>query len=353
MEKMFASVLHAPGEVRYEEVEIPQIGASDVLVKVAYAGICGSDLPRSQNENGARMYPLILGHEFSGVVEKIGNEVSEVSVGDRVAVAPLIPDPESIYTKAGEFGLSDNYNIIGTGSNGAFAEYVKVPESHLVYLPNSLDLKTAAGIEPATIAYHGLQRSETVPGDTVAVLGCGSIGQFTIQCAKIFGAEKIIAVDIFDDKLELARKFGADEIINSKNEDIYERIEELTKLGVDVVLETAGSPITQEQSINITKKHGKIVFVGISHSKLSLSSKSVEKILRAELTIKGSWNSYTAPYPGRAWEGSVLAMKKGKIKFKEMISHNIKLDSLNNYLKGMYDKSIPFNKVIVEINPEI
>lgn len=349
MEKMLASVLHNPGDIRYEEVEVPKAVGKDVLIKVAYAGICGSDLPRSQQEDGARMYPLILGHEFSGVVVEVGDKTSKTSIGNRVAVAPLIPDPESFYTKAGEFGLSDNYNIIGTGSNGAFAEYVKVPEQHLIYLPDSLDLKTAAGIEPATIAYHGLQRSEIIPGDTVAVLGCGSIGQFAIQCAKIFGAGKIIAVDIFDDKLELAKKFGADEVINSKNEDVYKRINELTELGVDVVLETAGSKITQEQSINMTKKHGKIVFVGISHSDLSLSAKSVERILRAELTIKGSWNSYTAPYPGRAWEGIVVAMEKGEIKFKEMISHNIKLENLNEYLKGMYDKTIPFNKVVVEI----
>jgi L-iditol 2-dehydrogenase len=346
-------VLHAPGDLRHEEVEVPQIGEKDVLVKVAYTGICGSDLPRSQNEDGARMYPIILGHEFSGTVVEIGGSVHSTSVGDRVAVAPLIPDPESEYTKAGKYGLSDNYNIIGTGSNGAFAEYVKVPENHLIHLPTTLDLKTAAGIEPASIAFHAMQRANIVPGDTVAVLGSGSIGQFAIQCAKIFGAGKVIAVDIFDEKLELAKKLGADEVINSKNENLYERIEALTDLGVDVAIETAGSAITQEQAVNISRKHGKIVYVGISHSDLHLSEESVETILRGELTITGSWNSYTAPYPGRAWEGSVLAMDAGEIKFKEMISHMIGLEDLNEYLQGMHDGSLNFNKVVVKVDSDL
>jgi len=351
-EKMMASVLHGPGELHYEEVNVPQIGDNDVLVKVAYAGVCGSDLARSQAENGARMYPLILGHEFSGEVVETGKNISKNMIGNKVTVAPLIPDPNSEYTKAGEYNLSDNYNIIGTGSNGAFAEYVKVPEAHVIQLPENLDLETAAGIEPGAIAYHAFRRSEMEVGDTVAILGCGSIGQFAIQCAKVFGASKIIAVDIFDEKLELAKSLGADITVNSKNEDLYQKIEETTELGVDVVLETAGSKVTQEQALMITKKHGKIVYVGISHTELTLSEEAVERILRAELNIKGSWNSYTAPYPGKAWEGTIDSIKKGDIVFKPKISHRIRLNQLNEYLKGMYEKTLPFNKVVVEINPE-
>ncbi|MPW25371.1 alcohol dehydrogenase catalytic domain-containing protein [Alkalibaculum sp. M08DMB] len=348
--KMLASILYGPGDIRCEETCIPEIGSTDVLIKVAYAAICGSDLPRSQNENGARRYPLILGHEFSGNIAEIGKDVTKVKIGDKVAVAPLIPDPKSEYSKAGEYGLSDNYNIIGTGSNGAFAQYVKVPEEHVVLVPDSLDLETAAGIEAAAIAFHGLRRSEIEVGDTVAVLGCGSIGQLTIQCAKIFGASKIIAVDIFDDKLKLAKELGADVTINSKSENLMEKILEETELGVHVVLETAGSSITQEQALMITRKHGKIVYIGISHNELSLSEKTVERILRAELTIKGSWNSYTAPYPGRDWEATMNFMKTGHIVFKPMISHRIQLSEIGQYLKDMYNHNIEFNKVIVEVN---
>lgn len=347
---MKASVLHEPGKFVYEDVPVPTLGENDVLIKVAYAGICGSDLPRGVNINGARKYPLILGHEFSGTITEIGSKVDSHKVGEKVAVAPLIPDPNSPYTKAGEYGLSDNYNIIGTGSNGAFAEFVKVPEGHVISLPDNLDLETAAGVEPATISFHALARSGIEVGDTVAVLGCGPIGQFAVQSAKVFGAGKVIAVDIFDDKLALAKELGADVTINSKNEDLLARIKKETGLGVHVVIETAGSKITQAQALLITRKHGKIVYVGISHSELTFSAKAAERILRAELIINGSWNSYTAPYPGRAWEATLDNMSKGKILFKPMISHHIQLEELGEYIPNMFKRNFSFNKVLVAVN---
>lgn len=351
-EQMEASVLVAPGVLECKKVEIPAIGEKDVLIKVAYAGICGSDVPRANLENGARMYPIILGHEFSGTVDKVGSNVTKIKVGDKVAVAPLIPDPNSEYTKEGYYGLSDNYNIIGTGSNGAFSEYVKVPEEHAVVMPEELDLLSAAGVEPATISWHALRRAQIEVGDTVAVLGCGPIGQFAIQIAKIFGAKTVIAVDIFDDKLALAKELGADIAINSKEVDLEQAIKELTGLGVDVVIETAGSKITQKQSLLITCKHGRIVFVGISHQDLPLSEAEAERIMRAELTVTGSWNSYTAPYPGRAWEATLDEMSKGRIKFKEMISHEISLEELPEVLPKMFKRELNYNKIVVAVHPE-
>ncbi|MGM0214355.1 galactitol-1-phosphate 5-dehydrogenase [Enterococcus sp. AZ109] len=350
--QMEASVLVAPGVLELKKVEIPAIGEHEVLIKVAYAGICGSDVPRANLENGARMYPIILGHEFSGTVDKVGSKVSKIKVGDKVAVAPLIPDPNSEYTKEGNFGLSDNYNIIGTGSNGAFSEYVKVPEDHAVIMPEELDLLSAAGVEPATISWHALRRAQVEVGDTVAVLGCGPIGQFAIQIAKIFGAKTVIAVDIFDDKLQLAKELGADIAINSKDEDLEKAIKVVAGLGVDVVIETAGSKITQKQSLLITRKHGRIVFVGISHQDLPLSETEAERIMRAELTITGSWNSYTAPYPGRAWEATLDEMSKGRVKFKEMISHEISLGELSDVLPKMFKRELNYNKIVVAVNPE-
>lgn len=351
-EQMEASVLVAPGVLEWKKVAVPAIGEKDVLIKVAYAGICGSDVPRANLENGARMYPIILGHEFSGTVDKVGSSVTKLKVGDKVAVAPLIPDPNSEYTKEGYYGLSDNYNIIGTGSNGAFSEYVKVPEDHAVVMPEELDLLSAAGVEPATISWHALRRAQIEVGDTVAVLGCGPIGQFAIQIAKIFGAKTVIAVDIFDDKLALAKELGADVAINSKEVDLAQAIKELTGLGVDVVIETAGSKITQKQSLLITRKHGRIVFVGISHQDLPLSEAEAERIMRAELTVTGSWNSYTAPYPGRAWEATLDEMSKGRIKFKEMISHEISLAELSEVLPKMFKRELNYNKIVVAVHPE-
>ncbi|MCC0642724.1 MULTISPECIES: galactitol-1-phosphate 5-dehydrogenase [unclassified Clostridioides] len=349
--KMRASVLYDIGDVRYEMVDIPEITDGEVLVNVKYVGICGSDLPRSMVSglSGGTAYPLILGHEFSGEVAKIGSKVKNIKVGDRVAVAPLVPCGECGYCKEGNFGLCNDYNIIGTRVNGALAEYVKVPEEHILKLPNTLDYETAAGIEPATIAYHGIAKADIKVGDSVVVLGCGPIGQFALQWAKVFGASKIIAVDIFNEKLELSKGLGANYIVNSKEVNAIEEIKKITNGGADVVIETAGSRFTQEQSLLIAKKRGTIVFVGISHTELPLSAKAAESILRGELTLKGSWNSYTSPYPGRAWTATLDFMGKGDIIFTPMISHKIGLNEVGEFLRKMANREINFNKILVEI----
>jgi len=350
-EKMKAAVLHGIGDIRFETVDVPTISEDDVLIRVKYVGICGSDLPRSMISGltGNTAYPLILGHEFSGEVARVGANVEKVKAGDRVTVAPLVPCGTCEFCREGDYGLCDHYAIIGTRVDGAMAEYVKVPQGHVLKLPDTLDYKTAAGVEPSTIAYHGAAKAEILPGDTVAVLGCGPIGQFAVQWAKVFGASRIIAVDIFEDKLALARELGATDTINSKDCDPVERLHELVELGADAVLETAGSKFTQEQSLSMVKKHGHIVFIGISHGELPLSAKSTENILRSEITLRGSWNSYTAPYPGRAWDATLDFMGKGDVVFKPMISHVIQLEEAGEYLSRMANRKIPFNKVLIEI----
>ncbi|MEC1375918.1 galactitol-1-phosphate 5-dehydrogenase [Heyndrickxia oleronia] len=346
--KMKAAVLHSLGNIKKEIVDIPQINEEEVLIKVKYAGICGSDVPRSMI-SGARIYPLILGHEFSGEVVEVGGNVSDIHPRDRVVVAPLVSCGECLYCKAGDYGLCDHYNIIGTGSNGAFAEYVKAPKNHVLKIDDRLDFETAAGIEPATIGYHGLQKANIQPGETVVVMGCGSIGQLTLQWAKIFGASTVIAVDIFDDKLELAKELGADITINSKNEDPVEKIKKLTNGGADVVAETAGNVFTQQQSILAAKKKGRVVFIGITHKGLELKEETMDHIMRGEITIQGSWNSYMPPYPGIAWKATLDYMTKGDIRFKRMISHKIKIEEVGEYLKGMAERTLSFNKVLVSL----
>jgi len=345
-QKMQAAVLYSLGNIQTELIDIPQINEDEVLIKVVYCGICGSDVPRSMI-SGARTYPLILGHEFTGKVAEIGRNVTNVKQGDRVVVAQLVPCGECKFCQASDYALCENYNIIGTGSNGAFAEYVKVPQRHVLQIDDRLNYETAAGVEPATIGYHGLQKAQIQPGETVVVMGCGPIGQLTIQWAKIFGASTVIAVDIFEEKLELARDLGADIVINAKVSDVVQQIRKFTDGGADVVAETAGSKITQQQSILAAKKKGRVVFLGIAHSNLPLEEEAIEHVLRGEIKIQGTWNSYTAPYPGIAWKATLDFMTKGTLKFKPMISHKITVDEVGAYLKKMADRTLKYNKVLV------
>lgn len=351
---MKAAVLESGGNVVVKDIAIPEISDDDFLIKVAYSGVCGSDLPRSQKENGARLYPLVMGHEFSGTVAKVGANIEGFEVGERVAIAPLIPDQKSVYTKEGLYGLSDNYNLIGTGSNGGFAEYVKVPNGHVLHLPDSISLKSAAGIEPATVSAYGLSRGNIKAGDVVAVLGCGSIGQFAVQNAKLFGASKVIAIDIFDDKLALAKKLGADFVINGKKQDVVKTVHELEEYGVDLAVDCAGSRFTEIQALQITRKNGNVVFVGISGDDLPIPADVFEKcVLRGALNIHGSWMSYTSPYPGRSWKIVIDAMERKAMNFDDMISHVISLDDLGSTLTDMYTKKMEFNKVVVKVDQSI
>lgn len=344
--KMEAAVLRSLGAFHKELVEIPSITEDEVLIKVKYCGICGSDVPRSMT-HGARKYPLILGHEFAGVVERTGSNVKHIKTGDRVVVAPLIPCNKCEYCLSGDFGLCEDYNIIGTGSHGGFAEYVKAPKNHVLQIADSVDFETAAGIEPATIAYHAVQKAAIQPGESVVVMGCGPIGQLTIQWARIFGAAKIIAVDIFEEKLLLAKELGATHTFNAKSCNPMEEIIKNTGLGADVAIETAGSSITQQQSILSAKKKGRVILLGITHVGIDLKEKTMDHIMRGELKIQGSWNSYTAPYPGIAWKASLDFMAKGELTFKSMISHKISLDEVGDYVQGMADRTLRFNKVLV------
>ena len=351
---MKAAVLETAGHMVVKNVPVPEISDDDFLIKVAYSGVCGSDLPRSQKEGGARLYPLILGHEFSGTVAKMGANIKGFNVGDHVAIAPLIPNPESIYTKMGLYGLSDNYNLIGTGSNGGFAEYVKVPKGHVLHLPDNISLKNAAGIEPATVSAYGLMRGNIQAGDVVAIFGCGSIGQFAIQCAKLYGAKTVIAVDIFDDKLELAKTLGADYTVNSKSDNAVAKIMEFTQYGVDLAVDCAGNKITETQALECTRKDGNVVFVGISNDELPLSAEVVEKhIMRGGLNIHGSWMSYSMPYPGRAWYVVINGISQKELNFEAMISHVITLDDLASYLEQMYNRKLEFNKVVVKVDESL
>jgi len=349
--KMKAAVLHSLGEVRTELVDIPKINEDEVLIKVVYCGICGSDIARSMM-SGARKYPLILGHEFTGKVAEVGKGITHVKVGDRVVVAPLVPCGVCKYCQVNDYGLCENYNIIGTGSNGAFAEYVKAPKQHVLQIDDRLDFETAAGVEPATIGYHGLQKADIKPGEMVVVMGCGAIGQLTVQWAKVFGATTVIAVDISEDKLKLTKALGADITLNAQTCDVVQKIRELTDGGADVVAETAGSNRTQEQSILSAKKKGRVVFLGIAHSALPLKEETTEHILRGEVKIQGSWNSYTAPYPGLAWKATTDFMAKGNIQFKPMVSHKIAVDEIGKYLKDMSEKKLDFNKVLVAFDSQ-
>ncbi|MCL4441265.1 MAG: alcohol dehydrogenase catalytic domain-containing protein [Firmicutes bacterium] len=210
---MKAVKLYEAGDLRVEEVDIPELEPGCVLVKVKAVGVCGSDIPRV-NFYGAYHPNLTIGHEFSGEIVKV-NQVGNWQVGDRVVVPPLIPCNHCQWCRTGHYSLCEDYSYFGSRRDGAMAEYVTVPEKNLLPLPDNVPFEAGAMVDPAANAIHGIWKGEINPGDTVAIYGCGPIGLFAIQFAKILGAGMVIAIDVKEQKLNIARDLGADEVINA------------------------------------------------------------------------------------------------------------------------------------------
>lgn len=314
---MKAGVVHAKNDIRYEEIEKPVPGAKEVLIKVKYTGICGSDVPRV-NGDACHFFPNVLGHEFSGVVETVGSDVTSVKAGDRVAGVPLVPCMECEDCLKGNYSLCKHYSFIGSSRFGSFAEYVTVPEKNAVKFEDSVSFEQGAFFEPATVALHGLLRVPFEGGGTVAVLGGGTIGMFVTQWAKIFGAKQIVVFDIADERLRLGERLGAAAGINTLEEGFMDQALELTDgRGFDYVYETAGNTITMKMAFGLAANKAKVCFVGTPVKELSFSVKEWENMNRKEFTLTGSWMSYSAPFPGKEWDLTAHYFKTGDLKFDE------------------------------------
>lgn len=316
---MKAGVLFNKEDLRYTEWPEPVIERGNVKVHVKYTGICGSDVPRV-NGDASHFYPNILGHEFSGTVSAVGVGVTSVKEGDRVAGVPLVPCMKCDDCQQGNYSLCSHYSFIGSRQYGSFAEYVVVPEQNVVKVSDSVSFEQAAFFEPATVALHGLTRVNYQGGKTVAILGGGTIGIMTMQWAKIFGAAKVAVFDIVPERLELAKRLGADIGFNTLDEKFEENVECFTDgNGFDYIYETAGNAITMKMAFKLAGKKANICFIGTPTKSLSFSVEEWENLNRKELTIAGSWMSYSSPFPGREWELTAHYFQTGQLKFDDSL----------------------------------
>lgn len=339
-EKMTAAVMYAPGDIRVEEVATPSPGHGQVLLKVAACGVCGSDIPRMLH-NGGYVMPIICGHEFSGYVAELGAGVVGFSIGDLVTVPPLIPCDVCDYCLKGEFGLCENYDYFGSRSNGAYAQYVNAPVGNLLKVPEGMDPRAAAMLDPAAIALHALWKTHLRTGHRVLVVGAGPIGLFAIQWAKLAGASQIVAVDLNEQKTAMAIEAGATSAVQT-----FEEAQALGGRGFDVVLESAGVAATIDMAARLTGPHGHASFIGIPHGPVTLAKETFNSFLRQEATLHGSWNSFSAPFPGAEWRTAAEKMADGSLKWEFMITHELPLSDLPEMMQSLGDRSVFSSKVI-------
>lgn len=318
---MKAAVLYGNEDIRYGDWETPVTRPGTVKVRVRAAGICGSDVPRVLH-HGAHFYPVVLGHEFSGDIAEVGEGVKGLSVGDTVSGAPLVPCMRCDDCMRGNYALCRQYSFIGSREQGSFADYVVLPAQNAVRYDPSIPYVQAAMFEPSTVALHGLRQNDYRGGGTVAVLGCGTIGIFTAQWARILGAKRLVVLDIDDGRLELARRMGADASVNTLNPDFLKEALALTdSAGFDYVFETAGNPVTMRMAFELAASKAHVCFIGTPHTDLTFTPRQWENMNRKEFHLTGSWMSYSAPFPGEEWRLTAHCLGTGELKFDPAFIH--------------------------------
>ncbi len=344
---MRAVQLFAPSDLRCVDLPKPKIESkSDAIIKVKACGVCGSDLMRVMVK-GAYRHPITIGHEFSGIVDEIASYDCGISMGDRVTVSPLIPCGKCDYCSIGQTTLCDDYDYYGSRSDGAMAEYIRVKIDNIMKLPLNVDFEAGAMTDPVAVALHAVRKCKVEPGHKVAVFGLGAIGLLAIQWLKNAGCSSVFAVDILDEKLELAERLGADLCINGKSRNAVEAINSATNNnGMDSAIELAGNKVTQVQAIEAVRKLGRVVFCGISYEDLLLPNAALSKILRGELAVLGAWNSLVSPLPVDEWRSSLDFVDRGKIKCQPVISHRFRLEEAAGAFDMMFNHKEVFNKVL-------
>jgi L-iditol 2-dehydrogenase len=297
---MKALLLTAPSKLELVDFPDPTPAADEVVVRVRACGICGSDIHGWDGSTGRRNPPLIMGHEASGEVLAAGPRVTRFRVGDRVTFDSTIYCGQCRFCRDGHVNLCENRRVVGVSpaefkQHGAFAEQVAVPERILYRLPDMLPFDQAAMVEPVSIAVHAVQRIRVAAGSTAVVIGSGMIGLLVIQALRWAGAKNVVAVDLADNRLELARRLGATHTINSGKADAVAEVLRLTDgLGADTAFEVVGFTPTLNLALATLKRGGSCVLVG------NLSPKTqdfpLQAIVTKEITITGSCAS-AGEYP--------------------------------------------------------
>ncbi len=288
---MKALVLTKYNHLEIQEWPRPEIGPDEVLLRVAACGICGSDIHGMDGSTGRRQPPIIMGHEASGTVAEVGRNVQTWKPGDRVTFDSTVYCGTCWHCRRGEINLCDNRRVLGVSCDdyrrhGAFAEYVTVPQHILVRLPDNVTFAQAAMIEPLSIAFHAVRLTRVALGDRAVVVGAGMIGLLVIQALRASGCGQIIAIDVDQRRLDLARKFGADRGLLSDSADVAAEVRGMTYgRGADLAVEAVGISAAVHTAVSCVRKGGQVTLVGNLTPKIDFA---LQTVVTRELTIRGS-----------------------------------------------------------------
>ncbi|CAL8578637.1 hypothetical protein XPA_004403 [Xanthoria parietina] len=353
---MKAVRFHGQKDIRLENIEIPKCGKGQVKVKPAYVGICGTDL--HEYEEGANIIPttphpitkekapLTLGHEFSGIIEEVGDDVTDVKIGQRVSVQPIIYDGTCGACRDGLINCCDNNGFIGlSGWGGGLSEHVVVPRSAIYEIPDSVSMELGALVEPLSVAWHSINISPFKKGDAVLVLGGGPIGLAVIQCLRARGAEKIIASEVSPGRREFAKRLGAHYTLDPTTDDVVARVRELCGgVGADVAFDAAGVQVGLDQALKAIRAQGTLVNIAVWNKPAQLQMNDLvfreKKYVGVTTFVQGDFRQV------------LDAIASGALKPGPMITGKIQMDEIvEKGFKPLVEEKDKHVKILVEVSP--
>ena len=334
-------------DLHYEEVEKPKLESGWALVEVKAAGICGSDIPRIFT-TGTYHFPTIPGHEFSGIVREVFDEVNIKLVGKRVGVFPLIPCKKCDNCLKENYETCSNYDYLGSRTDGGFAEFVKVPIWNLLPLPDEITFEEAAMLEPISVALHAIKQINYTNQESAVVFGIGPIGMITAQWLKLFGIKQILLIANKKEQVQLANKLGFTDVCNVKEQDAQKWIQGKTEgRGVAVAVEGVGTSQIMEQCIQSLRAKGSLLLLANPKDDLYLDKNKYWQILRKQLTVYGTWNSRYGTTGDDNWKETIQALKDKRLIVTDLITHKIEFDKLMDALLLMKDKKEFYCKIMI------
>ena len=337
---MKAIQITAPQQVQVIDIKKPEINTDEVLLKIKYVGFCGSDLNTYMGRNPMVKMPVIPGHEISAVIEAIGNEVPDtLKPGMNVTVNPYTSCGKCASCRNGKPNACTHNETLGVQRNGAMCEYIAVPWQKVIPADGLTPLHGAL-IEPMSVGFHAVSMAEVTDLDKVVVIGCGMIGMGAIVRASLRGAS-VIAIDLDDEKLALAREVGACEVINSQRENVHERLKQLTNgLGPDVVIEAVGSTPTYLMAVDEVSFTGRIVCIGYAKSDIAFQTKL---FVQKELSIHGSRNALPHDF-----EAVIHYLQQGKCPVDRLITNVIRPEEAGDALQAWSQNLGKVFRIVVE-----
>jgi len=348
--KMKCLPLKKIGLLEVEERPVPEPGPSEALVKVAYCGVCGSDIPRIF-EKGTYKLPTVCGHEFAGTVEALGPECEGKGFkeGDHAAVFPLLWCGSCEACEEGRYVQCSNYDYYGSRRDGGFAEYVSIPLRNLVRVPSGVRLDEASMAEPAAVALHAVGSAGSAVGKSAAVFGAGPIGLMAAQWLRASGAAKVAVFDVVPEKLKLAKKLGFELAFDGRHMAPPKRMESLSGgRGAEIAIDAAGVPSTLLQAMECAASGGDVVILGNPSAAVSMEPALISRLMRREVSLHGVWNSEYKVHGGGEWTTALEAMAEGRLELKSLVSHVVSLEEAPETLRRMRERDGLFIKVLVK-----